>query len=511
MLTLQLEPTDDRARPAFNSPASCKKWLDKLQFTDLQAAHATLRSQLDEFNRMPIRGLDRLKTLDVLHDTVHHIQRDYSKRLIGKPLPLDQNELRILNAVTGLWQAIATGYQRCLQAYDAGDKQLSSLGALLCHRCMLYGGLQILEHLRAGYEFDGMQWQQLHALYAFAEEKGLASVRVDDEMNKTDHPTSCHIAYLKTLLACHARPQELARNQLQLLDRWLSSWVAAFTLDRTFSISAGDAPPLAVDLGSTQGLQPIRSDAPTGDNMRYLAMVPVSKLLRVKTILLQQGHTPKQLDLDGDASTQDCIELLTHLHKHWCEPRPQRLSERYGATHTMELSLGLDDAFGFISRQPFAPSTKEARETWRTEDISMLGARLMRVEETGERLNANRVLAARIGTGNACRLGNIVWVSVTRNEQLHMGLRFFPGEPRAMALTDAAVAPGPEKKRFAAVLLPALPELGIPGSLVIPRHVFEPGRLMEATLVPGGEKIRVKLGFSVEKGVDYERVSFTPA
>lgn len=511
MLILPLEPTDDRARPAFDSPASCKKWLDKLQLTNLQAANAALRAQLDEFNRMPMRGLDRLKTLDALHDTVHYLQREYGKRLVGKPLPLDQYELGVLNAVTGLWQGMAIGYQRCLQAYDSGDKQLSALGALLCHRCMLYGGLQIFEHLRAGYEFDGMQWQQLHALYAFAEEKGILSARVEDDLNKAGHASSCHIAYLKTLLACHARPQELTRDQLQLLDRWLASWVAAFSLDRTFTISAGDAPPLAIGLGSTQGLQAVRDDTPAGDQMRYLAMVPVSKLLRVKTILLQQGHTPTQLDLDGDTTARDCIELLTHLHKHWCEPRPPRLSERHGATHTMDLSFGLEDAFGFISQQSFTPATKEARETWRAEDISMLGARLLRIEEAGVRLSANRLLAARIGTGNACRLGNIVWVSVTRNEQLHMGLRFFPGEPRAMALTDTAAAAGSEKKRMAAVLLPAMPELGIPGSLVMPRHQFQPDRLMEATLAPGGEKIRVKLGFSVEKGVDYERVSFTPA
>ncbi len=509
MLTLPLEPTDDRASPAFNNPATCKKWLAQLQFTDLQATSANLRGQLDEFNRYPMRGQDRLKTLDMLRETVHDVQRDYSKRLIGKPLPLDRNEQAILNAVTGLWQAMATGYARCLQAYEAGDKQLAPLGALLCHRCMLYGGLQIFEHLRTGYEFDGAQWQQLHALYAFADERKLLSVKVEDELNKRDHPTSCHIIYLKTLLECHARPHELTRDQLQLLDRWLLRWPATFTLDRTFTVSQGDAPPLAIDLTGTLGLQPIRGDTPAGNQMRYLAMVPVSKLLRVKTILLQQGQTPKQLELDGDASSKECIDLLTHLHRCWCEPRPQRTSDRYGATQRMDVCFGLEDAFDLIADQPLGPSKKLVQEAWRAEDISMLGARLARIDDTGVRLNATRIVAARIGSDKTCKLGSVIWVSVTLRDQLHMGLRFFPGEPRAMALTDGA-ASGAGGKRIPAVLLPALPELGIPASLVIPRNTFQPERLMEATLAPGGGKIRVKLGFSVEKGVDYERVSFTP-
>jgi hypothetical protein len=511
MLNLPLEPTDDHARPAFNNPASCKKWLNQFQFTNLQAAHATLRSQLDEFNRSPVRGLDRLKTLEMLRETVYYVQGDYAKRLGGKPLPLDEHELTTLNAVTGLWQGMAMGYRRCLQAYEAGDRQLGSLGALLCHRCLLYAGRQIFEHLRAGYEFDGTQWQQLHALYAFAEEQDLLSAKVEDGLSELGRQTSCHIIYLKTLLACHARPQELTRDQQQLLDRWILRWAAAITVDRTFTVSKGDAPPLAIDLTGTQGLQPMRPDTPIGDHMRYLAMVPISKLLRVKTILLQQGHTPKQLELDGDTGSEDCIELLTHLHRCWCEPRAQRLSERYGATHEMAVCYGLEDAFSFIANQPFNPMKKLLQETWRAEDIGMLGARLLRAEAKGVRLNANRLIAARIAGDSAYKLGNIVWISVTRDAQLRMGLHFFPGAPRAMTIKDAATIPGMANNRNAAALLPAMPDLGIPASLILPRNLFQPGRVMEATISPGGEKMRVKLGFSVEKGADYERVSFAPA
>ena len=66
MLTLPLDPTDDRAKPAFTDSATCAKWLAQLQLTNLHQAHATLRAQLDELNRYPMRGLERMQLLPQL-------------------------------------------------------------------------------------------------------------------------------------------------------------------------------------------------------------------------------------------------------------------------------------------------------------------------------------------------------------------------------------------------------------------------------------------------------------
>ena len=114
MLTLPLEPTDDRANPAFRNPASCELWLSKLQFTNLHAVHSLLRAQLDEFNRLPLRVLDRLNTLEKLRETVATVQADYAKKLIAKKLPLSDEEFTTFTSIIGLWQGMLTGYQRCL-------------------------------------------------------------------------------------------------------------------------------------------------------------------------------------------------------------------------------------------------------------------------------------------------------------------------------------------------------------------------------------------------------------
>ena len=534
MLTLPLAPTDDRANPVFNNPASCEQWLSRLQFTNLHAVHSLLRTQLDEFNRLPLRVLDRLNTLEKLRETVATVQTDYAKKLIAKKLPLSDEESAIFTSIIGLWQGMLTGYQRCLQDFMESETQLAKYGVLLCHRLLLYGSLQIIEHLRIGYEFDGTLWQQLHALYAFTEGNGLQHEKINDALHGSGSATSCHTLYAKMLLTCHAKPAELTRAQLQLLDRWLTQWTDVITIERRCSVSKGDAPPLAVDLSSNKGLQDLQQ-LTQSDHLRYLAMVPLSKLLRVKTILLQQGQSPQQLELGVDFYGVDCIAFLNQLLHLWCAGASNRSAERHHVTLSAKLASGFDLIYSFIADKPFKPSSSSADldstghkqiatigrtftetnlpdidklESWTIENESILGARLLRENKGGERIGNNELIALRTKDANAFMLGTVSWRSVTRSGQLRMGVQYLPGVAQAITLkcTDTGPSPGTS---IPALLLPAMTALKIPGSLIVPRDVFQTIRVCEL-IQSGGDKFNIRMEFSVSSGVDFERMSFAP-
>jgi hypothetical protein len=530
MLTLPLEPTDDRANPLFRDTESCAQWLSQLQLTNLQQAHSLLLTQINELTRFPMRGLERLNTLELLRDTVHYVQNDYAKKLIFKPLPLSESELIIFFAIVQLWQAMTLGYQRCLQTHIAGDKQLSKHGALLCQRCLQYSGLTISEHLRTRYEFDVRQWQQLHELYVFAEKQGLHLKEISDPLKQGAPPINCRNIYVKILLTCYARTAELTRSQLQLLDAWLTEWSAAALMQRSYKISKGDAQPLALDLAGTQGLQPVKFVTHKA-GMRYLAMMPLSKLIRVKTILLQQGQTPQQLKLGSHNSAQECIELLTFLHQCWCEDSTTRFAERKPGSQHAQLGYQRENIYALLSGKSFKQaavtnsmvqqqieafgrvlqdSATQAQhesglplEDWHLENRSILGAKLLRVGTLGGRLNHNQLVALRTGDAETFMLGTTTWLSVTRTGQLCIGVRYLPGTVQAIVLhsPDAGMAaPG--------FLLQAVPALRTPPSLIIPNNWFEPGRILDIQH-QNGEKQQAKMGFSVERGIDYERVSYT--
>lgn len=532
MLTLPLEPTDDRANPAFKNKAELERWLAQLQFTNLHAVHQLLRKQLDEFNRLPMRAHDRLICLELLRETVAGVQADYSKKLVAKKLPLSEDEFAIFLSIIELWQGMLTGYRRCLQAFIDDDKQLAKLGALLCHRCLLYGSLHIFEYLRTGYEFDGALWKNLHELYSFIEGNGLQQEQIKDEIHTHGRALSCHSLYTKMLLICLAHPAEISRAQLQLLDRWLTLWGDVISIERRYSISRGDAPPLALDLGGCNGLQTLEQ-VTQSDRLRFMAMVPLSKLLRVKTILLQQGQSPQQLELGNEFYGVDCVAFLNLLHHFWCEGLSERLVERRAVTTTAKVCWNIEQIYEFIAGKPFNPSKKDtgadtvARkqletlgrtftesnkpvikqeadddyEQWHIENENILGARLSRELQEGERVGLNQLVAVRAGDSNSHILGTVKWRSVTRNGQLKVGVNYLPGTPQAVSLKDA-------DRQVLALLMPAIPAQKIPASLIVQRDVFESNRAFQLTH-PNNETQEIKLGFSVATGADFERVSFT--
>ncbi len=527
MLTLPLDPTDDRASPIFKDLTSCNAWLTQFQLTNLQQAHSQLLLQLNEFNRYPLQGLERFNTIEALRDTVNHIQEEMAKKLVAKPLPLGEHELLIFVSITQLWQAMVMGYQRCLQAYVAGDKKLAELGALLCERCLQYSGASIFEHLRTGYECNPKFWYQLHDLYAFAEEKGFHEVEVEDTLNKTSG--SCRSRYVQALLGCYARPAELSRTQLKLMDRWLVTWSKEVRVEARYSASKGDAQPLAIDITSTQGLRPVSHIKPS-KSMRYLPVVPLSKLLRVKIILLQQGASMDQVGLGELPSNAAGIELLTFLHACWCEEDKERSLQRSSSGELVQFSYTPDmihaylngkvaqphknhmdtlsrhqiETFGRILDDANKTVLPDDMEGWVLDDESLMGAKLTRHNNAKGRLSLHQLVAVRKNETQPYKLGAVAWLHVSIDGLLQLGVSYLPGIPEPLFVQTAGVA------TQVAFLLPEVITLRTPPSLILPRNVYKVGGKLQLIRM-NGDKSDIKMGISVTRGYDYERISYALA
>lgn len=537
---LSLVPTDDLAQPAFKDAASCTQWLSQLQLTNLNLAHSTLRKQLDELNRYPLKGIERLHILEVLRETIALVQSDMGRKLAGKKLPLADDEFILLLSISNLWQGMLNGYLRCLQSAAAFDTSLAAEGARLCERAMYYSGLRLSNFMRAGCEPDAKSWQQFHTLYAYIEAAGAHKEKVDDTYAFPGHPPSARALYASTLLMHRARLQGLSRTQWRVAENLLVAWGDALSVESRCSISREDAPPLGVDLAGTQGLQSVQAGH-AAPSMRYLAMVPLSKLIRVKTILLQQGQTPQQVDLGSEFSGKEMINMLQQLHACWCEAHPNSLADTPYAT-TTRLCIGMEHIYARIAGKPFKPikdaskSLQDAQrqietfgrvlddtgrhalkelgfvpEEWHIEEDTLLRARLLRQANVGKRLAPQQLLSVCAPDGTLQKIGVTTLTHVTRTGHLYIGLRYLPGQAQAVIVRGNPVGELLQSGQAPALILPAMEKLGIPASLVLPREWFKPGRTLEISL-PNRNTQNVTLGFSVEKGNDFERVSFgTPA
>jgi hypothetical protein len=221
--------------------------------------------------------------------------------------------------------------------------------------------------------------------------------------------------------------------------------------------------------------------------------------------LLQQGKTPQQLEL-GDHSSNDCIEFLTFLHQCWCENRNSRSDERNPVSKHSRLFHRPE----YILEQPSGKDQGVKGltvETWLVQNESMLGAQLACEDTPSGRLSHNQLLALSFDDTLTLILGTTAWVNVMRGGQMRIGVRYLPGVASAVELhitdADMPVAGAPVH----AFLLQGSLSLKTPASLIIPRGCFKPGRIADIRHQKG-EKQHAKMGFSVERWINYERVSF---
>ena len=536
MLSLQLPAPDPQAKPQFRDLPSCEFWLSQLHLTNVAEAQRLIAQELDALNRTELPAALRLGMLEMLRETVEFVQSGCARKYSGKPLPLSAAELASLNAVTALWHGMSVAYQHCLNAAIAGNRELDSRVALICERCLHYAGLQIVEHYRAGQQFDGDLWQRLHGLYAYAEQHSFAEQPI--KAGKQQAAPSCRDVYVRALLEHLANPYELSRKQQEITASWLAQWSPLVSL-RDQMPQGTDASWLVVDLASAGGVQHLQNVAPA-ITTRYLDMSELSKAIRVKTVLLEQGQAPADLGLGG-CTPDECKDLIEHLHRHWCEGRTTRLFGRSSAAQKMQVCFGLAAAYYFATGKPFRQPRKGsesvdqreskqiealghvsildpkastsqigfALESWELQEESALGLRLMREPESGRRVSVGQLIALRPEGSEQFMLGDIRWLMADAAGKLHAGVRTLPGLPHPAAVRATGINPTVSIKYVQCFLLPYIPALQTPARIVLPAGWFKPKRILEISDQNVEQSIRLVELF--EKGSDFEHVSYVAA
>jgi cyclic-di-GMP-binding protein len=530
MSVFELPPADADAKPEFRDAAGCAAWLQGIPLINVVTSHGKLLAQLAELNRCEIAAAERVRILEQLREGVLFVQTEHAKRFSNRPVPLSAQEREAFNAVVALWDAYLRGFQYCLESAAADAAQ----SALACQRALWCLSAKLSEHYATYQEIRAGEWSLLNRLYLLAEERGVAEHKVRHPVYKGKIDTSCAETYARALLLHLANPNEHAPRQTALIARWLERWARKVSVSRT--PPAEDKAPLAVDVSGDAG---VARNGATGDSVRYLDVSDVARSVRKRVSLLRKGESPSALNL-GDVPPATAEQLLIMVFKQWCEDKHSRAHPRRTASGTAEICTGMAAMHYYVSgdrfRQPagsedlnkmqreeiatfgrvatrhededYGKTQGFSVEVWQLKDESRTGLRLERTDPAAPaRYQLHQLVAVRPADGKSFILGMVRWLSVGSDLLLRAGIRTMPGMPKGASLRGTGLNATTEKY-VPGLLLPAVPALGSPESLVMPAGWYKPKRLIE--LVRDGSS-NVVLGALLERGTDYERVTFEPA
>ena len=526
----KLPKIDPAARPEFTDGASCKSWLENVPLANVATAQHQLLMQFEEFNRAAAAPKNRFEALEAAREAVNFVQIEQAKRFTNRALPMLGTEAAVFEDTIELWEQMRLGYLRCLEAHESS---LRAQRALICQRALAYAGLRMFHHYRAYRQVPGRDWRALHQVYARAEALGIADAPVTDYLNRDVHDTSPRTAYLRAVLMGMCNPNELGSRQLTFVAYLLERWAHKVTISKKPIEQEGGLPPLTVDLA---GERCAEREAAEGAHIRHLDERRLAKSLRNRIGLLRKGESPARLALGEDCVQPSCEQLLVSLYRQWCQARAPRDPERVramdvaqactdiaaihyyisgrvfrGASDYKELTaLQRDEiaTFGRVStrdEEDFSVAQGFLLEHWQLEDESARGLRMARrAGNPGKRMAPGQLVGVRPADSKSFQLGQVRWLMAGNAGDLHCGVRLLPGAPIAAAVRAIGVNVAGERY-VQAFALAAVPALNAPPTLVTAAGWFRPKRVIEAAI---HRTLRVRLLALVERGTDFERLSY---
>jgi len=526
-----LPTVDPAAQPEFTDGPSCKAWLEHVPLANVPEAQHQLLLAVRELNRAGVAGAARLAALEAAREAVHFVQLEQAKRFTHRPAPMSRPEAAAFENTVELWEQMRLGYLRCLVPEEVA---LRAQRAIICQRALACAGLRMFHHYRAYRQVPARDWRQLNEVYRHAERLGVADATVKDYLNRDRHETSPRIAFLRATLMGMCNPHELTPRQLTFVAFLLERWADKVEVSAQ-PVAEQDAPALVVDLA---GARCAERGTVAGGELRYLDARRLAKSIRNRITLLRKGESPARLALGEDCVQPSCEQLLVFLYRQWCQARQVRGAERQRVAADADVCAELPAIHYFLTGRPFAPgqpprelSAREreelamfgrvsrreeaqeaqaatrgyATESWRIEDESVQGAKMVRAPGApGGRLAHGQLLAARHADARIFQLAQVRWLMTLDTGELVCGVRYLPGVPEGIAVRGTGVHAA-EERYVQAIRLGAVPALKAAATLVLPVGWFKPRRVVE---VAGHPATRLRLLEVLERGVDFERVRF---
>lgn len=532
MITFTLPELGAGQAPAFTSARTCRDWLSVQPLANPPQAQALLLRQLNMLNRHAVGAAERLKMLELMRHPIAFVQGESARRFAGRPLPLAPPEQAGMDASRSLWQSVQTGYLHCLQACLDGDAEILPHAALVSQRAIGALRAELVDIYRAPIDPPASLWRTLHRAYAAAEQLGVAAHPVSDALQKEHPATSVAADYVQTLLLHRATPFELSARQFMQTERWLQRWAGKVAVLAGPPAGPG-VPPLVVDLA---GDQPEMAPTRSGGDLRWLDLTDLSRSIKKRIVHLRRGESPASLKLGEDCVQPACENLLTHLYQYWFKGGAARQHPRHAGRGRCRLVTGLDAIHyhfsGKIFRQPGQAATMSKQqadeiaafgrvvtrheedpgkthgfkfEEWGVLDESATGFRLARpLMQPGGRIGGGQLVAVQPEGARGYLLAVARWARITGGTELQAGVNILAGIPLAVAVRGIGLSTTNEIYRHG-FLLPAVPALDEPESVVVPAGWFRAGRLIELYTESSRQ---IRLTRLLDRGSDFERAVF---
>ena len=471
---------------------------------------------------------ERLSVLEELRPGLWRVLAEFEREHLPRALPFSESENRRWHSYIEAWSLMLGAYMHSLAEADHGESGLLGLVPLLQQRVVRQAVQVAIASYRAYMPGEPGLWTLLHEHLRRAEETGTLDLQVADPTVAMDGRSTLAEAYLHLALLDFCDPYALRPHELVLASRWLER-LAHFARISQEVVPHGGVGFVVVDLDHGAGLRLLATapDPSVGESgsPRYIRLATVHEQVKRLLTKLRLGISPGDLLLGEDCTREEADLLLDRVHRRLLISQRRRHRRRPANEH-IQVALGLTAVHRYLNLRPEGLEPDEGADSphamaaddddvlttpllvlahSQIVDQSPSGIGLIQSPGGSSRLRCQQLVAL-IGRREVL-LGSVRWLAMDSEVGLRFGVRVIPGCPDPVRLLSSSTVSGEYDR---AILLPGLPSLDEPATLVTAPGVFWPGRDLQLWVGPESLAPQiVTLQRQLEVGVDFERVTFT--
>lgn len=549
VLELRLPERKKPAHTSFNTnPEAVRTWVDDLPLLNTGHTRQLLNGALDEINSLDIPAENRHAVLELLSVSVMCVIDALKKNFLDKPLPLHGPNLTAAIQALEICNRMATGYRILADDLGTNIDQEAPL-AVAIHRALRHLSELLLIHYQIYIQYPDGLWKSIHALYALAEECGIAMLPVSDPASPASEASTIATLYKQILLLSLASPYRMRQKEIRYVYNALFDWARFCRL-----VPAANARASGLFMLNLQSDTPPVYRALTGDRTtdKYTRILDTTAATGQLHDVLSADNVPES-NHTGIGDTATLHQLLLSWgampkrkyprHHH---PASIRLVSGINAIHSL---IAGPDGYGhgddeaimdhhylpdptFDSTTSFFTRADEADnllrgayavdtipgsriESWNVTDMSAGGYCLLWDNAVASNARVGELVA--IGQPEAApelcwQLGVIRWMKFTAERGLELGIQLLAPAGEAIwmfACGDDFRLDPRAGKRMQGILLPEIRVLGQQASLLLPSLPFHAG--CKSILEKNGQRENIILTRQLENTGTFAQYHFTPA
>lgn len=529
-MSLELSVPDCSTPPPVDvelDPERVERRLAAMPLLNVGETGAKLQAMLQTYNRIDLLPDTRLALLERYRVPIRHLVLELRRQYIGASLPLAARQQAAADQSRQFGIELAYGYKHVALANSrlpGGRRRNAVESALPLQRAIRYLTETLLASFLSYAPAPARLWREIHSLYTYAERFGMTAVDVPDGLAADTHGSVAR-AYQHALLLDLADPYHLPSPMIVKMDQYLDCYAELATVRRSAE-RADTSCYFLIDLDSDRAGIFHGRDFVFERAERYAGLDTVDLARRLHSQLKQidSGQMPA-CRLPPDFYRNGGRELLRRLINVW-GINPKRTFRRNPRANTgVEVAVGIEGigywvngGRGFLRSsermgpfppdgEPVTPKTDVPEYTlWNIEDESAGGMSISHTGPLSRRVSVGDLVSTRFTPDAPWTLNAVRWVRSPNPVHVEVGTeRLAPAAmPAAIKIVDET-----EGEFLNVLLLPPVPALKHPSTLIAPRGLFRPQRII---LLDDGMTLRrivaVRL---IEAAPGFERIEYIEA